>query len=51
MTNRISTIAIVVRDYDEAIDYFTGSLGFDLVCDERLSETKRWVKVKPEGSE
>ena len=42
---------MVVRDYDEAIQYYTEVLGFDLVEDEKLSETKRWVRVRPVGSE
>jgi catechol 2,3-dioxygenase-like lactoylglutathione lyase family enzyme len=47
----LANISLVVRDYDEAILYYTGVLGFDLVEDTQLSETKRWVRVKPGGSE
>ena len=48
---RIATVTLVVPDYDEAIGYFTGTLGFDLLEDTRLSDTKRWVRVAPAGSE
>lgn len=46
---RIAHVAIVVRDYDEAIAWFTGKLGFRLVEDTKLSDTKRWVLVAPPG--
>lgn len=42
--------ALVVRDYDEAIAYFTKTLGFVLVEDEPRGEGKRWVVVKPGAS-
>lgn len=40
-------IALVVRDYDEAIDFYVNKLGFTLVEDTVMSETKRWVVVSP----
>jgi catechol 2,3-dioxygenase-like lactoylglutathione lyase family enzyme len=43
-------VAFVVRDYDEAIAFFTRTLNFTVVEDTRLSETKRWVLVAPPGS-
>jgi catechol 2,3-dioxygenase-like lactoylglutathione lyase family enzyme len=43
-------IALVVRDYDEAIKFYTEKLNFQLVEDSVLSETKRWVLVAPPGS-
>jgi catechol 2,3-dioxygenase-like lactoylglutathione lyase family enzyme len=46
----ISHIALVVRDYDEALAFFTRTLNFRVVEDTRLSETKRWVLVAPPGS-
>ena len=49
MNQRIVQISLVVKDYDEAIDFYTKKLGFELVEDTRLSETKRWVVVKPKG--
>ncbi len=50
MKQVIGAITLVVPDYDEAIGFYTGSLGFELVEDTRLSETKRWVLVAPRGS-
>lgn len=41
----LSATTYLVRDYDEAVAWFTERLGFVLVEDTRLSETKRWVKV------
>jgi len=46
----LSMITLVVRDYDEAIHYFTKVLDFELIEDTRLSEAKRWVIVAPRGS-
>jgi len=50
MKQRLAHIAILVDDYDEAIKFYTGTLHFNLVEDTRLSETKRWVLVRPKGS-
>ena len=50
MTEAIAMLSLVVRDYDEAIAYFTGVLGFDLIEDTPQSETKRWVVVAPRGT-
>jgi catechol 2,3-dioxygenase-like lactoylglutathione lyase family enzyme len=47
---QIIHMALVVSDYDEAIAFYTGLLGFELVEDSVLSETKRWVLVRPAGS-
>ena len=47
MTQRIGLITLVVDDYDEAISYFTGKLGFALVDDTALGDGKRWVVVAP----
>jgi len=51
MKQHLSHIALVVDDYDEAIKFYTEKLHFDLIEDTRLSETKRWVIVKPKGKE
>lgn len=51
MTQSIGAVALVVRDYDEARDYFVGTLGFDLVEDTPLGPDKRWVLVAPPGSQ
>ncbi len=50
MKQFIAHIALVVKDYDEAIEFYTGKLGFTLEEDTVLSESKRWVLVKPPGS-
>jgi Lactoylglutathione lyase and related lyases len=49
MNQRLAHIALVVHDYDEAIQFYTQKLHFDLIEDTMLSETKRWVIVKPKG--
>ena len=46
---RIVSIAFVVRDYDEAIAWFTRALGFELLEDTPVSAEKRWVRVAPPG--
>jgi catechol 2,3-dioxygenase-like lactoylglutathione lyase family enzyme len=46
----LSLIALVVRDYDEAIAWYTRTLGFTLAEDTPQSPTKRWVVVAPPGS-
>lgn len=44
-------VTMVVADYDEAIEFFVGKLGFQLVEDKYLpAENKRWVLVAPAGS-
>lgn len=51
MCQSIAHIALVVRDYDEAISFFTEKLRFVLVKDEHQPEQdKRWVVVAPPGS-
>lgn len=52
----LDKIAIVVDDYDEAIRFFTGALGFELAEDSpalttRDGRPKRWVVVRPPGAE
>ena len=49
MNQKLAHIAIVVKDYDEAIDFYIKQLGFELIEDTILSETKRWVLVTPKG--
>lgn len=52
---RLDLITIVVDDYDPAIEYFTGALGFDLVEDSPSltndGRPKRWVVVRPPGAQ
>ncbi len=50
MAQSLALIAVVVRDYDEAIGFYVGKLGFDLVDDTYQPEQdKRWVVVRPKG--
>ena len=51
MQQYLAQIAIVVADYDEAIDFYTQKLQFRLLEDTPLSPEKRWVRVAPPGSE
>jgi catechol 2,3-dioxygenase-like lactoylglutathione lyase family enzyme len=54
MAQTLGYVALVVRDYDEALVFFTESLGFtvieDSVAKDRLGKEKRWVLVSPPGS-
>ena len=51
MPQSLAHITLIVRDYDEAITWFTGVLGFTLVADEYQPEQdKRWVLVAPPGA-
>jgi catechol 2,3-dioxygenase-like lactoylglutathione lyase family enzyme len=44
-------ITVVVDAYDSAIEYYTTALGFTLVEDTKMSETKRWVVVAPDANQ
>jgi len=48
---RIGSVTLVVRDYDEAIRFYVGALGFSLVEDTDLGDGKRWVLVAPVDGE
>jgi catechol 2,3-dioxygenase-like lactoylglutathione lyase family enzyme len=50
MPQTIGHVALLVRDYDEAIAFFTGRLGFALIEDTPLGGGKRWVLVAPPAS-
>ena len=54
MTQNLGYVALLVRDYDEALTFFIHSLGFtvieDTVAKDRLGNDKRWVLVSPPGS-
>lgn len=51
MSQSIATVTLVVRDYDEAIAFYVGTLGFTLVEDTYIpAQDKRWVTVAPPGS-
>jgi catechol 2,3-dioxygenase-like lactoylglutathione lyase family enzyme len=49
MAQRITRFALLVRAYDEAISFYVGKLGFQLVEDTDLGDAKRWVRVRPRG--
>ncbi|MDX2233599.1 MAG: VOC family protein [Hyphomonadaceae bacterium] len=49
MSARIGAVTLVVADYDEAIAFFVGKLGFALLDDTDLGAGKRWVRVAPKG--
>ena len=51
MKQYIAQIAIVVDDYDEAIEFYTKKLHFTLLEDTMLSPEKRWVRIAPKGSD
>lgn len=48
---QLAYFALVVDDYDRAIDYYTRCLGFELLEDEDRGGGKRWVRVAPKGSQ
>ena len=47
---RIAQFAVTVRDYDEALAFYVGILGFEKLEDTDLGGGKRWVRVAPKGS-
>jgi catechol 2,3-dioxygenase-like lactoylglutathione lyase family enzyme len=46
----LALVTLVVRDYDEAIAFYTDALGFDLAEDTDRGDGSRWVVVRPPGS-
>lgn len=50
MYQRIAHIALLVYDYDVAIEFYTQKLDFHIVEDSKLSEDKRWVMLAPKGA-
>jgi catechol 2,3-dioxygenase-like lactoylglutathione lyase family enzyme len=46
----IGLVTLVVRDYDEAIDFYVRAVGFGVVEDTALDEHKRWVVLSPPGA-
>jgi catechol 2,3-dioxygenase-like lactoylglutathione lyase family enzyme len=50
MNQSIAHIALVVKDYDDAIEFYTKKLDFTLLEDTRIDEKKRWVMVAPPGA-
>lgn len=50
MTQTLGALSLLVRDYDEAIAWFVGTLGFRLLEDTPRGSGKRWVRVAPPGA-
>ncbi|HAA15696.1 MAG TPA: hypothetical protein DCE41_29905 [Cytophagales bacterium] len=50
MYQRIAHISLVVKNYDEAINWYQQKLGFHLIEDTDLGEGKRWVTMAPPGA-
>ncbi|HEU0111940.1 MAG TPA: VOC family protein [Flavisolibacter sp.] len=50
MKQFIAHITLLVNDYDEAIEFYTKKLEFNLIEDTQLNEMKRWVLIAPKGS-
>jgi catechol 2,3-dioxygenase-like lactoylglutathione lyase family enzyme len=51
MSQALGLVSVVVRDYDEALGFYVGVLGFDLIEDTPVPEQgKRWVVVRPRGA-
>ena len=48
--SKIGLVSVVVRDYDEAIGFYVGKLGFNLIEDRLMVPDKRWVVVRPHGA-
>jgi catechol 2,3-dioxygenase-like lactoylglutathione lyase family enzyme len=49
MNQHLSLVSLVIADYDEAINFFTRALNFELCEDTPLGGGKRWVVVRPPG--
>jgi catechol 2,3-dioxygenase-like lactoylglutathione lyase family enzyme len=50
MNQRIAHVALVVKDYDEAIEFYTEKLEFKLIEDTKIDDEKRWVMIAPTGA-
>ncbi|MGB5554100.1 MAG: VOC family protein [Flavobacteriaceae bacterium] len=50
MNQKIAHIALIVKEYDEAIAFYTKKLDFNLIEDTQISAEKRWVLVAPPGA-
>jgi catechol 2,3-dioxygenase-like lactoylglutathione lyase family enzyme len=47
----LGVVTVVVRDYDEAVTFYVDALGFELLEDTPVGDGKRWVVVRPPGSQ
>ncbi len=48
---KIGAISLVVPDYDAALDFYVGVMGFDCLTDIDMGHGKRWVQVRPKGAQ
>ena len=51
MSQHLALIALVVPDYDEGLDFYVTTMGFDLIEDSDQGNGKRWVVVAPPGGQ
>ena len=51
MSQTIANVTLLVPDYDSGIAFYVDQLGFELLEDTKLSDTKRWVCVAPSGAQ
>ena len=51
MKQSLNSVTYLVREYDEAIEFFTTKLQFDLIADTVLNDDKRWVLVRPRAGD
>ncbi|NIK38982.1 catechol 2,3-dioxygenase-like lactoylglutathione lyase family enzyme [Xanthomonas arboricola] len=51
MSRRIALTTLLVADYDAAIAWYTGALGFQVLQDRPLDDGKRWVVIGPGGAQ
>lgn len=47
MMQKLGHVTVLVRDYDEAIDFYVNKAGFELLADNAMGEGQRWVAVAP----
>ena len=50
MSQQIAAVTVLVSSYDEALEFYVDTLGFDLIEDTQVSDKKRWIQVAPRGS-
>lgn len=50
MSQRIAHIALVIKDYDEALDFYLNKLDFRLLEDTKIDQQKRWILIAPPGA-
>lgn len=50
MSQHIGAVTLLVGDYDDAKAFYSGALGFEVIEDTRLDDTKRWLLMAPPGS-